>query len=202
MTFEPTVANCDEYLGERTGRYEWRAVRYRAAAEAMIANGLDDTHTVVDMGAGWTEFAYCLHAEYGWRGRYIPIDGGIDGTDLATWTPKRSVEWYVALEILEHLEDPERLISQMQLSTTMGIIVSTPNPRTTDVLGMDATHLCEVDPNLLLSWDFAVCERMFYGGKWSEGQSDSLFGVYLANPTRTVADHERLALASIQGVPA
>lgn len=64
MTWTPTINNCDNYLDERTGKYEYRAVRYRRAIEWMLSQGLDNSMTVVDVGAGMTEFDYCLRAEY------------------------------------------------------------------------------------------------------------------------------------------
>lgn len=177
-TWTPTVGNCDDYLADRTGRYEFRAIRYRHAIETMIANGLDDTMTIFDIGAGMTEFDYCLRKEYDWRGRYIPIDGGIDGTDLNTWAPPREAHWFVALEILEHLKWWDALIEAMKPMATKGIVVSTPNPRTTDVLGMDPTHRVAIQPAHLEYRDFTVTEETFYGGVFSEGQPDSLFGVW------------------------
>lgn len=178
MTWTPTVGNCDDYLADRTGRYEFRAVRYRHAIEAMRANGLDDTMTIFDIGAGMTEFDYCLRKEYDWRGRYIPIDGGIDGTDLNMWSPPREAHWFVALEILEHLKWWDSLVETMKTMATKGIVVSTPNPHTTDVLGMDPTHVVEIKPAHLEYRGFTVTEETFYGGVFSDGQPDSLFGVW------------------------
>lgn len=180
MTWTPTIANCDNYLDDRTGKYEYRAVRYRAAADYMFSHytPLDDTMTIVDIGAGMTEFDYTLRAEYGWRGRYIPIDGGIDGTDLNEWVPSRDVHWFVALEILEHLQDPYRLAQQMQRHATQGVIFSTPNPATTDVLGMDPTHVAEVDESRMSMLGFSVKWETFYGGVFSDGRPDSLFGAW------------------------
>lgn len=180
MTFEPTVGNCDDYLQDRTGKYEFRAVRYRAAAEAMLKGGLDDTMTVFDIGAGMTEFDYCLRREYNWRGRYIPIDGGIDGTDIDKWYPPRDAHWFVALEILEHLDDPYILAIVMKNCATRGVIFSTPNPRTTDVLGMDPTHTHAIDGDKMRRLGYDVSEQTFYGGVFSNGEPDSLFGVYYA----------------------
>lgn len=185
------IGSCDAYLGARTGKYEWRRIRYRAALLAMQATGatwderswrmdvgLKDEDTVVDVGAGWTEFDYCLRTEGHWRGRYIPVDGCVDGTDLEEWTPPRPAEWFVALELLEHLEDPGRLVRAMQAKATKGIIVSTPNPMTTDVLGMDPTHKTEIHQRMLREWGFQhVLKKSFYGGK-----KDSLFALWALNP--------------------
>lgn len=170
---------CNEYLQSRTGRYEWRAIRYRAAALAMVNNGLSDEDTVFDIGAGMTEMDYLLRTEFDWRGRYVPIDGSIDGINLETWVPPRQAEWFVALEILEHLHEYRRLTNQMMTHATKGVIFSTPNPETTDVLGMDETHVVEVDRTLMSMLGFEVSEQMFYGGAFSDGRPDSLFGVWL-----------------------
>lgn len=174
----PTIANCDNYMDERTGKYEYRAVRYRKAIETMYANGLDDSMTIFDVGAGMTEFDYCLRAEFNWRGRYIPVDGGIDDTDLNEWYPPREAHWFVALELLEHLTNWKSLTLNMQECATQGIVVSTPNPRTTDVIGMDHTHVVAISPSMLEQFDFTVTEETFYGGVFSNGEPDSLFGVY------------------------
>lgn len=161
---------CDDYLAARTGRYEWRAVRYREAAHLMRACGLTNDMTVTDIGAGWTEFDYCLRTEFDWRGRYIPVDGAMDGTNLESWVPRRMTSWSVGLEIIEHLDDPERLVTHLQRVSTKGVVLSTPNPRTTDVLGMDATHKTPVSMHDLAMWGFGVAERSFYGQP-----ADSLF---------------------------
>jgi hypothetical protein len=166
-------------MGSREGRYEYRAVRYRHAIGAMFRNGLDDSMTIMDIGAGMTEFDYCLRAEFNWRGRYIPIDGGIDGTDINVWKPARKVHWIVALELLEHLDEPYLKLGEWRSAATQGIVVSTPNPETTDVLGMDPTHVCEIHADDLRSiGGMAVREETFYGGVFSNGEPDSLFGVW------------------------
>ena len=179
MTWTPTINNCDNYLDDRTGKYEFRAVRYRAAADEMYHHGLDDSMTIMDIGAGMTEFDYTLRAEYGWKGRYIPIDGGIDGTDINNWRPARKVHWIVGLEIIEHLDNPYLNLGWWRSAATKGVIVSTPNPRTTDVLGMDPTHKTEIWPDDLRSRaGMEVTEETFYGGVFSNGEPDSLFGVW------------------------
>lgn len=174
----PTIGACDEYLEARTGHYAYRAVRYRAAADWMMRNGLDDTMTVVDVGAGWTEFDYCLRKEFDWKGRYIPIDGGIDGTDLNDWNPMREADFFVGLEIIEHLRNWDLLLMELQFWAKRGIVLSTPNPATTDVLGMDPTHVVEIWPRDLESFGFGVSDAIFYGGKFSDGKPDSLFATW------------------------
>jgi hypothetical protein len=179
VTWVPTIQNCDNYMDERTGKYEYRAVRYRHAIDVMYAHGLDDSMTIVDVGAGMTEFDITLRHEYNWRGRYIPVDGGIDGTDLEWWSPPREAHWFVALELVEHLLLWPRLVGAMQAKAQKGVVLSTPNPRTTDVLGMDHTHKCEVHHNELTDMGFRVSEETFYGGVFSNGEPDSLFGVWM-----------------------
>ena len=174
----PTIANCDQYMDDRTGKYEYRAVRYRAAIDWMMAHGLDDTMTVVDVGAGMTEFDFTLRAEYGWRGRYIPVDGGIDGTDLNEWFPPRDAHFFVALELIEHLHRWERLVMGMKACAKVGVVMSTPNPETTDVIGMDPTHVREVTHADLWQLGFGVEEKTFYGGVFSDGKPDSLFATW------------------------
>lgn len=169
------IQDCDQYLGERTGCYEYRRERYAPTVREMQRMGLSDSDTVYDIGAGMTEFDYCLRTEGDFKGRYIPIDGGIDGTDLDMWVPPREADFFVALEILEHLVWPQGLILKMQNSCRKGIIISTPNPMTTNVLGMDRTHRTEIYPAMLSKWNFSWRVASFYGK-----EADSLFGVWEA----------------------
>ena len=178
MTWTPTIQNCDQYMDDRTGKYEFRAVRYRRAIEAMQEIGLDDSMTIFDVGAGMTEFDYTLRAEYNWRGRYIPIDGGIDGTDIEKWVPPREAHWFVGLELLEHLHNPYQCLRRWIDKASVGVVVSTPNPLTTDVLGMDHTHVHEIHQRDLESAGMNVTLETFYGGVFSNGLPDSLFGVW------------------------
>lgn len=181
-SWTPTIPNCDQYMAEREGKYEYRAVRYRHAIEQMFKAGLDDSMTVYDVGAGMTEFDYCLRREYNWRGRYIPVDGGIDGTDLNEWRIPREAHWFVALELLEHLTKWELLVRKMQFAATQGIVVSTPNPFATDVIGMDPTHVTEIWPVDLSRHGFRVYGKTFYGRTFNkpgtEDLHDSLFGIW------------------------
>lgn len=186
----------DEYLAARTGTYAQRCVRYDAALGAMYEVGLFDISTVVDVGSGWGEFGARLHRgrsaeghHVGYSGgvwwqedvaaipssraRYVPVDACIDGVDLERWTPPRDADWFVCLEVLEHLRDPIRLIDEMVARATRGVVVSTPNPATTDVLGMDSTHRYPISQDILESCGFEVEPRSFCGQP-----DDSLFGVW------------------------
>jgi hypothetical protein len=178
MTMDARCMAGDQYMQERTGKYEWREVRYEAAARALTEMRLGDQHTVLDVGAGWTEFDFHLRVSRMWKGRYIPLDAGIDGIDLEHWWPPRTYDFAVALELLEHLEDPAILLGNLHVVVTRGIVVSVPNPRTVDVLGIDPTHKTVVTREFLESWGFYVEERTFYGGVFSNGEPDSLFGVW------------------------
>ena len=170
---------CDGYIQERAGRYETRAVRYRRAIEAARNLGLCDEDILADIGAGYTELDYALRAEAHWRGRYVPIEGAFDGVDLNTWEPPRDFDFFVALEILEHLDDPFALVERMKKHTRKGIIVSVPNPRVVDVLAMDDTHTIAIDADMLLRSGFSVTEATFYGGHYSNGTpNDALFAVW------------------------
>ncbi|MGH8906946.1 MAG: hypothetical protein ACRD0K_10615 [Egibacteraceae bacterium] len=157
------ISACDRYLAERTSTYESRRTRYSKAAGRLRERGLADSDTLVDVAAGWTEFDYCLRHELDWRGRYIPIDGGIDGTDLHTWVPARRAEWFVALEIIEHLVDPARLVLLMQAHADKGLVISTPNPAVVDVKAMDPTHVTPVPAGTLVRWGLHVEVCCLYG---------------------------------------
>ena len=167
------IQDCDHYLSERTGCYEFRRERYYPTVLEMQRIGLSDDDTVFDVGAGWTEFDYCLRTEGNFKGRYIPVDGGIDGTDLQHWIPPRKAEFFVVLELLEHLDYPGALMSRMAQHCNKAIIISTPNPMTTDVLGMDRTHKTAIWPHMLDNWGFSWRIASFYGK-----EADSLFGVW------------------------
>ncbi|MEV5551918.1 acyl carrier protein [Streptomyces sp. NPDC052309] len=158
------IAQAEEYLRGHTSAHFERAGRFRAASERMRASGLDDTDILVDLGAGFTELDYYLRAEYGWRGRYVPLDAWVDGTfDLDTWRPARPVGWYAALEVLEHLTDPEGLVRRMKESALKGVVVTTPNSDVVDVLAQDPTHVTPLDEKTLQRWGMTTSLHNFYG---------------------------------------
>lgn len=181
-TWTPTVSNCDQYMDDRQGKYEYRAIRYRAAIEWMLANGLKDGMTVIDVGAGMTEFMYCMVKEFNLSVRYIPVDGGIDGTDLNNWTPPRSAHFVVGLEILEHLTNWKNTLDKMKECATVGVVVSTPNPIVTDVLAMDPTHVREIFHDDLVVAGMKVARHKFYGGVFNRPNytdfDDALLGTW------------------------
>jgi hypothetical protein len=136
----------ETYLGARTGTYEFRCRRYAAVARKLQEMGLADGDLVVDVGAGRCEFDHFLRTSLGWTGRYLPVDGSLDGTDIERWAPPETLrpEFFVAIELVEHLHAPHRLMRRMRAHARKGVAVTTPNPETTDVLGMDATHVTPV----------------------------------------------------------
>ncbi|WP_163010753.1 acyl carrier protein [Streptomyces dangxiongensis] len=158
------IAQAEEYLGGHTSLHFERAARFRAASERLRASALDDSDILVDLGAGLTELDYVLRAEYGWRGRYVAMDVWVDGTfDLDTWRPARPVGWYAALEVLEHLADPEDLVRRMKESAAKGFVVTTPNSGVMDVLAQDPTHVTPLDEETLQSWGLTTSLHNFYG---------------------------------------
>jgi hypothetical protein len=128
----------NEYLDERRGTYEFRCGRYSAVGDRLLALGLTTTDSIVDVGAGRQEFARYMR-EQGWNGMYMPIDGSIDGTDIEIWEPFPTT-FYVAIELLEHLAKPFRLMAAMNNNAVKGVVATTPNPATVDVLAIDRTH--------------------------------------------------------------
>lgn len=108
----------------------------------------------------------------------MPLDAGLMHLDLETWSPEREVEHVVALEIIEHLRDPERLVRALQGRCTKAMVISVPNPETTDVFAMDETHQSMPDRGFLEGLGFAVEEATFYGGVYSAGKPDALFATW------------------------
>lgn len=82
----------------------------------------------------------------------------------------------IGLEIIEHLEAPGPFIAKLKHNAAKGVVLSTPNPRTTDVLGMDHTHQSIIYADALESRGFTVEERSFYGQ-----ENDSLLAWWVRN---------------------
>lgn len=132
---------CREYLSQRRSTYEFRCKRYLGVIEKLRALGLRDGDRIVDVGAGSQDFHRCLQ-DAGYRVSYIPIDGSIDGTDLNEWTPPANpVDFYVCIEILEHLHNPFRLMDMLCSAARKGCVATTPNSEVIDTLAIDATHV-------------------------------------------------------------
>lgn len=156
------MQDCNTYIGAREGSYLFRTRRYKQAAACLgldpslpTRHALTDNDTLVDVGACMTEFDVYLRS-IGWRGRYVPVDAAIDGTDLNKWEPTRMFEWFVGIEIVEHIKDPIGLINVMQEFATKGVVLTTPNPDVVDVLEIDPTHVSSVSQRQLEAMGFTV----------------------------------------------
>ena len=153
--------SCEAYLQQRTSCYEFRSIRYGAVYEQMKNMGLKKSDSVMDIGAGDCEFERYLR-EQNHFGDYVPIDGLIDGTDLNLWTPKHSANFLVAIEVIEHLLNPFRMLSVMEMFATKGAIVTTPNPSVVDVYSMDETHISEMTASDFCSLGWKVVPQIFF----------------------------------------
>jgi acyl carrier protein len=162
-TPEARIAMSEDYLRGHQSVFFERQNRFLACADRLRHHGLGDGDVLFDLGAGLTELDYHLRVSHGWRGRYVPVDAWVNGVDLLQWTPPRRVEWFAALELLEHLEDPKRFVEQMQEFATKGFIVTTPNPDRVDVLAMDPTHKTPLDEGALQGWGMRTTLHNFYG---------------------------------------
>jgi hypothetical protein len=131
------------YLGERTGTLEYRFLRYAVVADELERLGLREQSLLADIGAGSCDFDFYLRTVRGFRGRYLPIDGSIDGTNLETWRPSCDLDLACAIEVLEHLKHPAVLVRRI-LRKCRFLVVTTPNKDQLGpeaVMAMDTTHL-------------------------------------------------------------
>lgn len=169
------IEDAERYLRLPRDSYHRRKARFDLAGQRLRESGLLDTDVIADIGAGHQELDVCLRQDFGFRGRYVTVDAWLDGVDLEEWEPPRRYDWFTALEILEHLDDPARLVRSLQANANKGIVVTTPNPQVWDVLGMDPTHKTPVSRVMLDSFGFATSEHEFHG-KYRDG----LAGIWLA----------------------
>lgn len=128
-----------DYLAGRTGTYHFRARRYAHVCAQLERMGLADGDLIIDVGAGMCELGKYLYGS-GWWGRYLPVDAAIDGADVDRWTPALPGTFVVALELIEHLEDPARFLAVVEQSCERGAVLTTPNGAQVDVLALDVTH--------------------------------------------------------------
>lgn len=118
--------------GQRVGQYDW-------AIAAMARLGLADGDVICDLGAGYCDLDVRLRSR-GWWGRYVPVDGWIDPRiDLETWEPF-DADFFVAIDVVEHLHDWRAMVHRAQSHARKGMIVMTPDAETVDVLAMHPTH--------------------------------------------------------------
>lgn len=107
------------YLAQRKGTYEYRCLRYAAVYEILLILGLQPGDLIVDVGAGMCDFDRYIRSVRGFDGRYLPIDGAIQGFDLNTWRPDLRADFYICLETLEHLTDPLLLAWKLRIQVKL-----------------------------------------------------------------------------------
>lgn len=165
-----------KYLTDRRGMYGQRFDRYNLLAYQLIAHGMmNDNSTLLDVGAGWTEFDFHLRTAHDWMGRYIGIDAGFDGTLLEETDFSRyaGADYIVCTEVLEHLHDPMPVLRDMLSHVRPSMMVVTvPNPAVVDVLACDPTHVSVISAADLESAGFGVCAVALFGK-----HGDTLLGV-------------------------
>lgn len=169
------IFDAETYLFAPRDSYTRRKPRFDITAQRLRENGLHPHDIVVDVGAGTCELARFLYAEGGFFGRYVPVDAWLDGVDLDDWEPPRRFEWFTALEIVEHLHDPKRLLKALMANATKGVVVTTPNPQVWDVLEMDPGHKTPISREFLDGLGFLTSVHEFHG-KYQDG----LAGIWLA----------------------
>lgn len=145
--------------------FDERMGRFAVAADRLMSGGLCDLHTLADIGAGCTELDFYLRVHRRWRGRYLPIDRwtGSEELDLECWMPPRRWDWFVCLDVLEHLVDPFQLLERMCDAAEVGVVVTTPNPEVVDVLAMDDTHRTSITRSELAAQGLYTSLHNFYG---------------------------------------
>lgn len=167
------------YLSGKYRTYDERAVRYRLAAYAMILMGLQDEHSLLDIGGGDAEMEKCLREEFGWKGFYNNIDH-TTGRDISEVTRQSPGYWehdfVTCLEVVEHFPFAEatRLLNVLPDFSRIGTVFSTPNPYVQDVRAMDPTHITGIAPGYFTRRGYTVERHMLYDGYYSEGQVDGL----------------------------
>lgn len=157
--------DAEQYLSERTGTYEYRTQRYSAVYN-LIQTGLGrfkDESLIIDLGAGAGDFDYFLRHDKGYFGRYMPVDAALDGTDLETYDIQVKANVIVAIEVVEHLHQAERLMAQMMNNRTGIAVITTPNAGVQDVLALDRTHVREFRAEDLRALGWQVEVRSFFG---------------------------------------
>lgn len=163
---------CNGYLDGRTGTYDYRCRRYDAVVDIIQDwTSFSERLTIADIAAGWTEFGHRL-TERGFRGRYIPYDGAIDGKDLQYWVPPLTdIDVCVSIEFLEHIRHPERLVETMFDKAARLVVVTTPNSEVVDTLGMDDDHVTELRATDLydLGFEHVTFQTLFPGSRYNPG---------------------------------
>ena len=152
-----------KYMRDRVGDYAFRSrTRYKSVAIELAVLGLSDEHLLVDVGAGTTQFDYFLRTDMGFNGRYLPVDATLDGTDLETWTPAVVPDFAVAIEVIEHLHDAERMLGILE-HVKIASVITTPNPAVVDVIACDPTHVSVIPEGLLRRRGWRTSTESLFG---------------------------------------
>lgn len=162
------------YLDSSTtyGTYANRMPEYMMVARELKMLGLQDDDVVLDVGAGSCDMDHYLRIECNWRGKYIPVDGLLDGTDLNVWTPSPGllVDWVVCIETIEHVFDPERLVRACLSAARYGAVFTTPNPDVVDVMAVDITHFSSITKEQLVEWTGGTVETVEFSNRGNREQ--------------------------------
>lgn len=158
----PHMEKWINYRDTRRGDYEFRSqTRYKGVADRLFAIGLNDRHSVLDVGAGTCQFGHSLW-ERQWFGEYKPVDAVIDGRDLETYEAERA-DFIVCIEVLEHLHNPLRLLDIMMRAARRAVVITTPNNMAVDVIACDPTHVSVITACDLLERGFTVERHSWFG---------------------------------------
>lgn len=161
---ESNVAKaCRQYLASRQGSYEFRCQRYKGVADRLYNLRLWDWDAIADIGAGDGQFRHYMISSRRWKGNYFPVDGSIDGTNLEEWVPPQRYQFMVAIEVLEHLHNYERMMDIMERFSIFGAVATVPNPEVVDVLGCDPTHVSVIPQVTFVERGWSVTCESFFG---------------------------------------
>lgn len=160
------------------GTYQDRVQEYRLVTNTLLEMGLENGDLIVDIGAGSCDMDQWLRTGAGWQGRYVPIDGATTGTDLGRWIPTIPADWFVCIETLEHIAQWDVLLCAMLPLARKGVVVTTPNAATVDVLSTDPTHCSPIFAYQLEQLGMTVS---FADMNPSQGILSTLLGVFKAS---------------------
>lgn len=157
-----------EYLETQDtyGTYEDRKQEYMIVARELAQMGLEDDDLIYDVGAGSCDMDHYLRTEHGWRGKYCPVDGAIDGVNLEYWLPHNEVtraDYVVSIQTIEHMRYPDVFLQKLKNLAARGLVVTTPNPAVVDVLAVDPTHITPISKQFLEDAGATVFEIEFCG---------------------------------------
>lgn len=141
-----------DYLDQRVGTYEWRTLRFAEVYDELLKTGLDPTRDLIaDVGAGMCDFARYIYQTRNFQGRYLPVDGSIDGARLEDWDPVLAFNAIVCIETVEHLRTAHaiRLMETMK-DASWRVVLTTPNP---EVWIPEVGSVENLDPTHHSSWD-------------------------------------------------